>query len=73
MDYELIATIALLETAADRRENLLRQIYDINRNTIEAGRKGEIGTGKEKTFGDPDPGRRPARSRTKPSTWWTGS
>ena len=63
MDYELIATFALLDTAADRRETLLRQIYDINRNTIEAGRKGEIGTGKEKAFADPDPAGRPARPR----------
>jgi hypothetical protein len=51
VDYELTATFALLETAADRRETLLRQIYDINRNTIEAGRKGEIGGGRDKFFG----------------------
>jgi hypothetical protein len=50
VDYELTATFALLEAAADRRETLLRQIYDINRNTIEAGRKGQIGSDKEKTF-----------------------
>ncbi len=50
VDYELISTFALLDTAADRRETLLRQIYDINRNTIEAGKKGELGTGKEKAF-----------------------
>ena len=31
VDYELIATMALLETAADRRETLLRQIYEVNR------------------------------------------
>ena len=43
VDYELIATNALLETAADSRENLLHQIYSINRNTIEAGKKGELG------------------------------
>ncbi len=50
VDYELISTVALLETAADRRETLLRQIYNINRNTIEAGRKGEIGSGRDKAF-----------------------
>jgi zinc carboxypeptidase len=50
VDYELIATNALLETAADGRENLLHQIYAINRNTIEAGKKGEIGQDKDKTF-----------------------
>jgi len=41
VDYELIVTIALLETAADKREQLLRQIYEINRSTIEAGAKGD--------------------------------
>jgi hypothetical protein len=39
VDYELIATMALLETAADRREAIIRQIYDVNRLTIENGRK----------------------------------
>ena len=50
VDYELIATNALLEQAADSRETLLRQIYQVNRNTIEAGKKGAIGEGKEKAF-----------------------
>jgi hypothetical protein len=50
VDYELTATFALLDAAADRRETLLHQIYDVNRNTIEAGRKGEIGGGKDKAF-----------------------
>src|SRR4249919_949725 len=50
VDYELIATNALLETAADSRETLLKQIYAINRNTIEAGKKGELGQDKEKSF-----------------------
>ena len=49
VDYELISDMALLESAADNRETLLRQIYDINQSTIEAGRKGAIG------FGDPEP------------------
>jgi hypothetical protein len=49
VDYELISTMALLESAADYRETLLRQIYDINLNTVEAGRKGAIG------FGDKEP------------------
>jgi len=40
VDYELIATMALLETAADRRETILRQIYEVNRQTIADGRKG---------------------------------
>ena len=41
VDYELIATMALLETAADQREQLLRQIYEVNRATVEAGDKGD--------------------------------
>ena len=40
VDYELIATMALLETAADRRETIVRQIYEVNRQTIEDGKKG---------------------------------
>src|SRR5215510_8428706 len=39
VDYELIATMALLETGADRRETILRQLYEVNRQTIEDGRK----------------------------------
>ena len=39
VDYELIATMALLETAADRRETILRQIFEVNRQTIEDGKK----------------------------------
>jgi hypothetical protein len=38
VDYELIATMALLDTAADRREAILRQIYEVNRQTVEDGR-----------------------------------
>jgi hypothetical protein len=49
VDYELISTMALLESAADYRETLLRQIYDVNSSTVEAGRKGKLG------FGDRDP------------------
>src|SRR5882724_2833092 len=41
VDYELIATMALLETAADHREQLLKQIYEVNRATVEAGAKGD--------------------------------
>jgi hypothetical protein len=40
VDYELIATMALLDTAADRREAIVRQIYEVNRETIETGKKG---------------------------------
>ena len=40
VDYELIATMALLETGADWRETILRQIYEVNRQTIEDAKKG---------------------------------
>ena len=40
VDYEMIATMALLDAAADRRETLLRQIYEVNRQTIEDGEEG---------------------------------
>ncbi len=49
VDYELISTMALLGAAADNRETLLRQIYEVNRSTVEAGASGTLG------FGDPDP------------------
>jgi hypothetical protein len=39
VDYETIATMALLDTVADRREALLEQIYDVNKETVEHGAK----------------------------------
>jgi hypothetical protein len=42
VDYEMIATMALVETVADRRETILRQIYEINRQTVEDLRKGDV-------------------------------
>ena len=39
VDYELIATMTLLETAAERREQLLKQIYAVNLATVEAAGK----------------------------------
>ncbi len=51
VDYELIATFGLLDAAADRRESLLHQVYEINLNTIESGKKGELGFGdRQKSF-----------------------
>jgi hypothetical protein len=50
VDYELIASYALLESAADSRETLLREIYSVNLHTIEEGAKGTIGGGKDKSF-----------------------
>lgn len=41
VDYELIATMGLLEAAADRRETLLRQIYEVNRATVEGSVKAD--------------------------------
>ena len=43
VDYELVATMALLDTAADRREALLRQIYEVNRQTVEDGHSAKGG------------------------------
>jgi zinc carboxypeptidase len=42
VDYEMIATMALLETAADRRETILRNIYEVNRVTLEEGKSGDV-------------------------------
>jgi hypothetical protein len=42
VDYELIATMALLETAADRRETILRQIYEVNRQTVVGDVGGDV-------------------------------
>jgi hypothetical protein len=42
VDYQMISTMALLETAADRREAILRQIYDVNRQTVDDPRRGEL-------------------------------
>jgi hypothetical protein len=50
VDYELTATLALLDSAADRRSTLVSEIYEINRRTIEAGAKGEIGLGKDRNY-----------------------
>ena len=41
VDYELIATYALLDASADMRENLLSGIYAVNRRTVEKGRAGD--------------------------------
>jgi hypothetical protein len=41
VDYELIATMGMLEAVADQRSALLRQIYEVNRTTVEDGAKSE--------------------------------
>jgi len=50
VDYELTATFALLSAAADRRETLLREIYEVNRATIADGTAGTLAVG-PKAFG----------------------
>jgi hypothetical protein len=50
VDYENIDTLALLETAADRRLTLLNEIYGINKRTIQMGTDGTIGEAKDKNF-----------------------
>ena len=42
VDYELISTMALLETVADRRETILRHVFDVNKQTIDEGRTGSV-------------------------------
>jgi hypothetical protein len=42
VDYELIATMALLDTVADRREAINRQIYEVNRQTIEQAKSADV-------------------------------
>lgn len=42
VDYQFISTMGLLDAAADRREAILRQIYEVNRQTIEEGRTGPV-------------------------------
>lgn len=42
VDYQHVSTLALLDTAADRREAILRQIYEVNRQTIDEGRSGAV-------------------------------
>ena len=54
VDYELITTMALLETAADRRETILRQIYEVNRQTVEE-RPGDVSAILIPTDGQHDP------------------
>jgi hypothetical protein len=42
VDYDSIATMALLDTAADRRETILKQIYELNKQTVDAGKVGDV-------------------------------
>jgi hypothetical protein len=42
VDYQLISTFAMLETSADLRETIMRQIYEVNRTTVEEMRVGDV-------------------------------
>jgi hypothetical protein len=50
VEYEMIATLGLLDAAAESREKLNSEIYAINKRTIEMGAKGDIGEAKEKNY-----------------------
>lgn len=41
VEYDLIASLSLLETAADTRGQLVRQIYEVNRSTIQEFMRGQ--------------------------------
>ena len=47
VEYELVATMALLETAADTRRTLLEQLYEVNRTAIR-----QFGDGQRRTATD---------------------
>ena len=66
VDYEMTATFALLQAAADNRETLVREIYAVNCNTIEAGRRARSATARASRCSSPCP-----RSTIpmRPSTW----
>jgi hypothetical protein len=51
VDYELIVSLATLEAAADMRERLNRQIYEVNRATIEQFLEGEASGGSTDELG----------------------
>ena len=51
VDYELIVSLATLEAAADTRERLNRQIYEVNRSTIEQFLEGEATGGATNELG----------------------
>ncbi len=42
VDYELVATMGLLEAVADRRETINRQMYEVNRQTLEHAKSADV-------------------------------
>ncbi|MCJ7629943.1 MAG: hypothetical protein MUO50_16320, partial [Longimicrobiales bacterium] len=78
VDYELIVSMATLETAANNRERLNRQIYEVNRSTIEEFLGGEPTGGPTDELGGygPLPSRvaseRPETGRVMPGAFGAG-
>lgn len=72
VEYEYIVSLATLEAAADSRERLNRQIYEVNRSTIEQFLAGEAQGGPTNDLGGYGPlpprvaGERPETGRVMP-------
>jgi hypothetical protein len=72
VDYDYIAAMGLLEAAADGRERLNRQIYEVNRSTIQQFMEGQAAGGPNNEVGGygPLPGavdpQRPETGRVMP-------
>jgi len=78
VDYELIVSLATLEAAADMRERLNRQIYEVNRSTIEQYLEGEASGGATDELGGYGPlpervaAERPGTGRVMPGALGAG-
>lgn len=78
VDYELIVSMATLEAAANTRERLNRQIYEVNRSTIEQFLEGEPTGGPTNELGGYGPlpqavaGERPETGRVMPGSAGAG-
>jgi len=78
VDYELIASLATLEAAADGRERLNRQIYEVNRSTIAQFLAGEGRGGPDEETGGYGPlpprvaAERPVTGRVMPGALGAG-
>jgi hypothetical protein len=68
VDYELIATMALLESAADTRRTLLEQLYDVNRTMIRAFSAGSGRRMAARAGNGEPPGRTADESQRQPAT-----
>lgn len=78
VDYELIVSLATLEAAADARERLNRQIYEVNRGTIQQYMAGAIGGPRDDNVGGygplpPEiPSEKPGTGRVLPGAFGAG-